>query len=151
MRPAAAVPHETPLADIPRIVEAARVTFNSGKTKSIAWRVSQLNALVAMVQENKDAMTAALQSDLHRPTFECVVAEVLTLISEAQYALAHLSEWTAREDTATPPALLPGASWIQPEPLGVVCIIGVSPLQPPLLARSLRCWVLNCFKVQSAM
>ena len=53
-----------------------------------------------------------------------VVAESLTVLAEARHALRHLPSWVGPTSVPTPPAMLPGASWTQPEPLGVATIIG---------------------------
>ena len=83
--------HFTPLKDIPAIIEGAKSAFRSGKTKPLVWRVAQLKALLRMVQENQDAMVAALQIDLKRPEFESVLAEIMLTVSEVKLALAELS------------------------------------------------------------
>ena len=61
------------------------------------------------------------------------------VVAEVKQAQTELSAWTARRSVPTPPALLPGTSYVQPEPLGVVCIIApwnfpVALLLNPLVA-----------------
>ncbi len=66
----------TPVDQIPGIVQSARQAFNSDKTRPLAWRKQQLRQIKKMMTENKEAINAALQADLHRPELECVIAEV---------------------------------------------------------------------------
>jgi hypothetical protein len=51
----------TPLADIPTIVERARLRFASGVTKDLSWRKDQLRHMYDMLEENKEAITDAMQ------------------------------------------------------------------------------------------
>jgi acyl-CoA reductase-like NAD-dependent aldehyde dehydrogenase len=110
----------TPVGDIPGIVAATRAAFDAGTTRPLAWRRAQLRAIKALVEENADAFKAALQADLRRPEFECVVHESFVVVSEVKMALSQLSAWTARTPVPTPAGMLPGTSWTQPDPLGVV-------------------------------
>ncbi|PNX58702.1 aldehyde dehydrogenase family 3 member h1-like protein [Trifolium pratense] len=59
------------------LVKELRLNFNSGKTKSYEWRISQVNAFLEMVVEQEDQIVEALRSDLARPPLETVVYEVL--------------------------------------------------------------------------
>ncbi|MEJ2299417.1 MAG: aldehyde dehydrogenase family protein, partial [Woeseiaceae bacterium] len=43
---------------------------------------------------------------------------------DAAYCRKHLREWVRRRRVSTPLTGMPGKSWVQPEPLGVVLIIG---------------------------
>ncbi|KAI4307256.1 hypothetical protein L6164_030461 [Bauhinia variegata] len=53
-----------------------RGTFLSGKTRSYEWRVSQLKALLKLVDDNEQEIVDALRSDLSKPPMESVVCEV---------------------------------------------------------------------------
>lgn len=113
----------TPLADIPAAVASARAAFASGRTKPLAWRRAQLRGIIALASENEAAIVAALASDLRRPAFEAVFAEVLLLVAEAREALAQLGAWAADEAADTPLMLAPATSRLRKEPLGVALII----------------------------
>lgn len=110
----------TPLGEIPGVVASVRAAFDAGTTRPLAWRRAQLRALRTLVEENSGAFTAALQADLRRPEFECVVHETATVLAEIKIALGKLGEWTGRTTVPTPAGMLPGSSWTQPDPLGVV-------------------------------
>lgn len=57
---------ETPVDAIPGIVASARAAFDTGKTRPLKWRVQQLEAIIRLCEENKDAITRAIQADLGR-------------------------------------------------------------------------------------
>lgn len=50
----------TDLKDIPKFVQDVRRIFNSGKTKNMEWRRTQLKRLSAMISENINEWEAAL-------------------------------------------------------------------------------------------
>jgi len=58
------------------LVKELRVSFGSGKTRSYEWRISQVKALLKMVDEQQDQIIDALRSDLAKPPLETVVYEV---------------------------------------------------------------------------
>jgi aldehyde dehydrogenase (NAD+) len=112
----------TPLDSIPQLVASTRAVFNSGRTRPLAWRQAQLRQLLRLVRENEAAIAAAIKADLGRCLFEVVVAEMYTVIKEAEHALAHLHSWAAPEAAATPSMFAPSSSYILKEPLGVVSL-----------------------------
>lgn len=67
----------TPIGQIKGIVDEARATFATGKTRDLAWRKAQLKQVAKMIEENTDAITEALKADLRRPDFECVRASLV--------------------------------------------------------------------------
>jgi acyl-CoA reductase-like NAD-dependent aldehyde dehydrogenase len=71
------------------------------------------------VKENEAAIAAAIKADLGRCLFE-VVIELVTVIKEAEHALANLSAWAAPESAHTPAIFAPSSSFVVKEPLGVV-------------------------------
>lgn len=127
----------------PMMLTELRSGFDSGLTRPLEWRRGQLDALVRLLEENQDAISQALASDLDKPAQEVLLGELSLLFSEARYARARLRRWSRKRRVRTPMVGLPGRSWVQPEPLGVVLIIGawnypvqllLSPLIPALAA-----------------
>uniref|UniRef100_A0A2P2LRG1 Aldehyde dehydrogenase family 3 member I1ic-like n=1 Tax=Rhizophora mucronata TaxID=61149 RepID=A0A2P2LRG1_RHIMU len=59
------------------LVTELRQQFNSGKTKSYEWRVSQLKGIVKMVEDKEKEIAEALHMDLDKPELEAFVSEVL--------------------------------------------------------------------------
>ena len=55
----------SPIDEIPSIVAGLRATFDSGKTRSLAWRKAQLEALIRFAKENDQALIDALRADMN--------------------------------------------------------------------------------------
>ena len=56
--------------EIPKIVAKLRASFNTDKTRSKSWRVSQLNALNRLLTEGRDELARSLFDDMHCSPFE---------------------------------------------------------------------------------
>lgn len=52
------------------MVASVRNAYNSGKTRSVAFRVQQLKNMRQMIQENSDQILEALAKDLRKPKLE---------------------------------------------------------------------------------
>lgn len=94
------------------------------KTRPLSWRKQQLSAIARMIDENRKDIHAALVADLRKPELEALSSEILPVLADVKHLLAHLDSWAAVRSVPTPGFLLPGSSFVQPEPLGVVLIIG---------------------------
>lgn len=113
-----------PAVDVPGTVARLRKTFASGRTRDIEWRRRQLLQLAKLMEENEDAIAAALVDDLDRHPFEAYIADVATTAGEAKYAAKHLRRWTRRRYKLLELPQLPGRGWVEYEPYGTVLIIG---------------------------
>lgn len=76
---------ETPVESLPDLFKDLRRAFNSGKTKSIAWRKQQIEQLYRMCDEQQEYFAAAARIDFHRPTaetllYDCGVVSFLIVI-----------------------------------------------------------------------
>ena len=49
-----------------QLTQGVRTLFRSGRTLPAEWRIQQLNAMLQMLDEQSDAITAALQQDLNK-------------------------------------------------------------------------------------
>jgi aldehyde dehydrogenase (NAD+) len=110
--------------DIPGTVARLRRTFASGRTRDIEWRRRQLLQLQKLMEENEDAITAALAEDLDRNRFEAYIADIGMTAAEAKYAAKRVRRWTRRRYQLLEVAQLPGRGWVEYEPYGTVLIIG---------------------------
>lgn len=130
------VPHLTPTAsrfgpaEAARLVDSLRRTFRAGKTRPLAFRRRQLEAMRRMIEENEAIFLDALQEDLRKPAFEAILAETGFLVGEIKHALKHLDRWAAPRRVRAPLAVKPGTAYIQYEPLGVV--LNIAPWNYPL-------------------
>ena len=121
-------------------------TFNSGKTKDLAWRREQLKAVERMMSEREQDIFDALQSDLGKSAMESFTTETGYVSGDAAYSRKNLNRWTRKRRVSTPIIGQPGRSWIQAEPLGIVLVIGAwnYPLQLTLAGMSAAIAAGNC-------
>ena len=103
---------------------AARAAFGSGKTKPLAWRRAQLEAVVRMFKECATEIRAAVNADLGKNAVEAQLTEIQAVTSEAKLALKNLRKWTADRHVPVPLMLGTARAVIHREPLGTVLIIG---------------------------
>jgi aldehyde dehydrogenase (NAD+) len=111
----------SPIDEIAPLVAHLRTTFDSGRTKPLAWRRAQLEALIRFAKENGDALVEALQADMGKPELEARAADIGQITQEAKRALKNLKKWTRPERAGTIPLM--GRSFVVRDPLGVVLII----------------------------
>jgi aldehyde dehydrogenase (NAD+) len=112
------------VAQAAAIVAKLRATQATGKTRSIEWRLRQLNGIVRMCAERESEMATALASDLGRNAHDTWFGDIASTVGEAKYAIKHLRKWMKPKRTSVPLALMPGKAAYQYEPLGTVLVIG---------------------------
>ena len=100
-----------------------RARFDSGVTKPLSWRLSQLDALEHMLFERERDILDALRSDLRKPELEAFASEIGVIRSEIKLVRKRLRSWMKPKRVRTSLIALPGRSYVVPEPLGLVLII----------------------------
>ncbi|KAI9114336.1 hypothetical protein K1719_014564 [Acacia pycnantha] len=105
------------------LVKELRKNFNSGRTKSYEWRISQLESIAKMLEEKEKDITDALQKDLSKPAFEAFISEVSQAKSACSEAIQELKHWMKPEKVKTSITTYPSSAEIVSEPLGVVLVI----------------------------
>ena len=125
---------------------ALNTTFRSGRTHDLAWREGQLKALERMMIEREADMIEALHQDLGRHGLESWTAEIAYVAGDAAYYRKNLKRWMKPRKVHTPLIARPGKSWLRPEPLGTVLIIGAwnYPLQLTLAGYAAAIAAGNC-------
>ena len=111
-------------ADVPAIAGRLRKTFATGRTRDVAWRKRQLEALERLLVDNEPAIAIALEKDLGRQPFEAWLADIASTAGEAADAAKNVGKWTKRKHRWLEFAQLPGRGWVEYEPYGTVLIIG---------------------------
>jgi len=101
-----------------------RSFFQSGATFPVKFRIAQLQKLKAAIKTNEKQIFDALDEDLGKSPEECWVTENGFLLAEINHAIRNLSDWASPRPVPTNMLNFPGKSFVLPEPLGVVLIIG---------------------------
>uniref|UniRef100_A0A803PIC1 Aldehyde dehydrogenase n=1 Tax=Cannabis sativa TaxID=3483 RepID=A0A803PIC1_CANSA len=105
------------------LVKELQGVFNSGKTRSYEWRISQLQSIEKMLEEKEKDITQALHEDLAKPYLEAFISEISTTKGSCKHALQELKEWMEPEKVKTSITTYPSTAEIVSEPLGVVLVI----------------------------
>jgi aldehyde dehydrogenase (NAD+) len=109
-------------SSIPALVQQQREFFRTEQTQAISFRLEQLAKLKQAIIDRQEAILQAAKADLGRPAFEAYF-EIATL-GEINLALKNLKTWVKPQRVKSPIDQFPARAWIQPDPLGVVLIIG---------------------------
>lgn len=104
-------------------VAEAREAFDSGVTKSVAWRTAQLKALDSLLVENEEVLCNALFQDLGKHPHEAYTTEIAIVRTEIAHTLRHLKSWLKPKFVKPSLAVLPANAYTVLEPLGVVLVI----------------------------
>jgi aldehyde dehydrogenase (NAD+) len=105
-----------------QILRDQRAFFATGQTRSLDFRLAQLKQLREAILQYQDDIVQAAVKDLGRPEFEGYIE--VGVIGELDYIIKRLPKWVKPRKAKLPLSQLPGAAWLQPEPLGSVLIIG---------------------------
>ena len=99
-----------------------------------------------MMAECEQELMDALKSDLGKHPQESWTTEISYVSGDAAYCRKNLKRWAKTRRIHTPLLGQPGKSWLQPEPLGVVLIIGAwnYPLQLTLAGMAAAIAAGNC-------
>ncbi|MEY3299342.1 MAG: hypothetical protein RLZZ597_2602 [Cyanobacteriota bacterium] len=113
------LPASPPMA---ALLQHQRDFFATGATRSAEFRLTQLKNLRQAVVRYQEEIVEAARVDLGRPAFEGYFE--VGVISELDHAIKHLRAWMRPRKVSLPLSQRPGAAWVQPEPLGVMLVIG---------------------------
>ena len=151
-------------ADYSRLMSEIRCAFNGGKTRSVDFRIKQLENLKRMYEENEELLCDALKRDLRKSRMEAMGTEIDFLKNDIIGCLREIRHENLKNGMSflffyisfrhwvkikyarkTVPTLLDNA-FIKPEPYGVVLIIGAwnYPLNVTLAPLSAAISAGNC-------
>lgn len=108
---------------IREIIQAQRVYYESGGTRSLASRKDALNRILSELERREDQIIEALAADLGKPPVEGWLAEIFFVRKEIQHILSKLAGWMKPRRAGHPLFLLPASSEIRRDPLGVVLVV----------------------------
>ena len=104
-------------------VERLRESFRRGISRSIKWRKQQLMSLHDLLVEHEEDICRAVVADTHKGRRELAMFELCQTRADILYLVDHLDELCAPQRVMSSMSVLPSASYIYREPLGVVCVI----------------------------
>jgi acyl-CoA reductase-like NAD-dependent aldehyde dehydrogenase len=105
------------------IAEKQRAFLRRGLTRETEFRRQQLTILRKSIVARDADVLDALRRDLGRPAAEAYGSEIAIVLHEIDLALKHVAAWARPRKVRTPLILLPGSSWVCPEPYGSALII----------------------------
>ncbi|KAL4608406.1 hypothetical protein GN956_G24652 [Arapaima gigas] len=105
-------------------VERARRAFLTGRTRPLDYRIRQLKSLQRCLEERQADIVTALKKDLHKSEQGTALFEIYGVQGEILLVINKLSDWAAPRPVEKNLLGISDQVYIQPEPLGVVLIIG---------------------------
>jgi len=117
--------------DIRELCIRQKKFFASGRTLDLRFRKEQIRKLRSIVEQEQDAISAALKDDLGKSEAESYMTEIGMFLSEASFTLKHLEQWAKPVRVKTPITQFPAKSYQLPSPYGNTLII--SPWNYPFL------------------
>jgi aldehyde dehydrogenase (NAD+) len=105
-------------------VQRQRAFFQSGMTRPVEFRCSQLHKLRDALLANEPALLAALHADLRKSAYAAYSTELGLVLSEIRHDLGCLPTWAKARRRRPPLLVWPARAFVQPEPYGVALILG---------------------------
>ncbi|NND62235.1 MAG: aldehyde dehydrogenase [Flavobacteriaceae bacterium] len=106
------------------ILDKQQTYFHQHHTKDVTFRRTQLKKLKAALQENEQLLYNAIYSDFKKSEFDTFATELALVYHEIDIARMKLSGWARKKHVSTNLINFPAQSYVIPEPLGSVLIIG---------------------------
>ncbi len=104
-------------------LEKQQAFFKTGITKSIDFRVQQLQRLKKVIKKLNSEILQALHDDLNKSSFEAYVSEIAVVNKEIEYFINNLKKLAKPERVKASPTTALSRNWIYKEPYGVVLVI----------------------------
>ncbi|WP_062053102.1 aldehyde dehydrogenase [Aquimarina longa] len=105
-------------------IDQQRLFFNTNSTKNISFRIQELKRLKSSIKKNETLLYNSIYADFKKSEFETYTTELSIIYHEIDLALSKIHKWIKKRKTTTNLTNLPGKSYIIPEPLGTVLVIG---------------------------
>ncbi|HET8865919.1 MAG TPA: aldehyde dehydrogenase family protein, partial [Gracilimonas sp.] len=110
--------------DAANLLERQKTYFRSGATKSIEFRVHQLQTLKKLLQEHEEELNEAIYKDFKKPAFETYATELGLLHHEINFTIKNLKNWAKPKRVSWDLINFPSSNFTYKEPYGAVLIIG---------------------------
>ncbi len=106
------------------IIASQQAFFNSNITKDLSFRLTQLKKIKRLLKENEGLLFEAIYKDFKKSELETFITELGQVYHEIDLLLKKLKRWCKPKRVSNGMVNFPGKSFIMPEPLGVVLVIG---------------------------
>jgi aldehyde dehydrogenase (NAD+) len=106
------------------IIARQRAFFQSGATRSLDFRRTQLEKLMVLLESNEEELLKALHADLRKSPHEAYASEIGFVLGEIRHAIRHLPAWMKPRKRKSPLISWPSKSQLRREPFGVALIMG---------------------------
>lgn len=117
--------------NIEKLVELQHLYFETGKTRSIKFRLRALDRLKKGILRMEKEILQALEEDLGKSPTEGYMTEIGMVVSEISYMQKYLRLYAAKKYVVSPLAQFASVSYKLPEPYGVVLVM--SPWNYPFM------------------
>lgn len=112
------------LEDIKAIVDKQRNYSKSRVMHPIPKRIEILTKLKLIIEAHSKDICEALYTDLGKSEFEAYLAEIDFVLHEISSCIKSVKKWSTPSRVGSPLTVFPARSFIRPEPLGNILIIG---------------------------
>jgi aldehyde dehydrogenase (NAD+) len=109
---------------INELIDSQRLFFFYGRTKETFKRVANLKKLKDILKSNEKLLYEAIYKDFGKSKYETYETELSLIYHEINVAVKKLKRWSKPKKVRTNIPNMPGKSFIIPEPLGIVLVIG---------------------------
>lgn len=109
---------------VAELLEKQRKYFNSNTSREPGFRIEQLERLRTVIEKHEDTILEALYLDLGKSRMEAYISEVGYVYSEINYMKKNLKKFARPVKVKTPLLYFGGSSYIIPEAMGLVLIMG---------------------------
>ena len=116
--------------EIQELAAQQRTYFNTGATRTAAFRRQALERLRAALLEHEEELNAALLADLNKAPAESYFTETGMVLEELRFQLKHFEKWVRPRRVTTPLAQFPSRGERLPEPYG--CVLIMAPWNYPV-------------------
>ena len=98
--------------------------FKSKLTKDVSYRIKQLKKFKKVLKDNEPELMEAIHLDFGKSEYETYLSEFVVIYHELNTAIKNLKDWSRPIGVADTLATFPSRSYIYPEPLGSILVIG---------------------------
>ncbi|MBD3617327.1 MAG: aldehyde dehydrogenase [Gracilimonas sp.] len=109
--------------DAASLLERQKTYFKSGATKSVEFRIHQLETLKKLLIEHEEEWNDALYADFKKPVFETYATELGLLHQEISFTIKNLKKWAKPRRVSRDWVNFPSSNFVFKEPYGSVLII----------------------------